>query len=455
MGWNSWDSYGTTVRENEFLDNARFMSDNLLDSGWDTVVVDIAWYDPTARSHGYNTDAPILIDEYGRQLPDPQRFPSSRDGKGFSPLAKQVHALGLKFGVHVMRGIPRLAVTRNCSVLGTEWRAQDIVDREHVCKWNPDNFGLNQEHPGAQAWYDSQVDQLAGWGVDFFKVDDMQTPFYAKEISAYSEAVRKAKEKYGRNLVLSLSPGGDLSTKYVDFLRDNAQMWRVSDDLWDSWEDIYAQFSRLARWAPLQSEGHWADADMLPLGRIGLRAERGEPRDSNLTASEQMTVLTLWSMARSPLMVGGDLPTSSEDTIALLRNEALLEVTAESYSNREIVRERIRKKWEDDSSYIGDSIVWTAESSETRRGGQSGERNGLSSRRFYVALFWTGDEAHKLSTALQGVVGLDLVNYGWSLRNLWSDCETDAAIVGRGTDRIIAATVPPHGVVWLAIDLAG
>jgi hypothetical protein len=154
-------------------------------------------------------------------------------------------------------------------------------------------------------------------------------------------------------------------------------------------------------------------------------------------------------------MVGGDLPTSSEDTIALLRNEALLEVTAESYSNREIVRERIRKKWEDDSSYIGDSIVWTAESSETRRGGQSGERNGLSSRRFYVALFWTGDEAHKLSTALQGVVGLDLVNYGWSLRNLWSDCETDAAIVGRGTDRIIAATVPPHGVVWLAIDLAG
>ena len=98
MGWNSWDSYGTTVTESEVLANARFMAEHLKDAGWDTIVVDIDWYDPTARAHGYNANAPLILDEYGRQLPDPERFPSAADGHGFAPLAEQIHAMGLKFG---------------------------------------------------------------------------------------------------------------------------------------------------------------------------------------------------------------------------------------------------------------------------------------------------------------------------------------------------------------------
>lgn len=341
MGWNSWDSYGTTLTEDELLANARFMAEHLKNAGWDTLVIDIDWYDPTARAHGYNDNAPLILDEYGRQLPDPVRFPSAAGGKGFGPLAAAVHELGLKLGMHMMRGIPRIAVDKNLPVYGTNYTAKDVADLDHVCKWNPDNYGLNQSHPGAQAWYDAQLDLFASWGLDFLKVDDMQTPFHSDEIAAYHRAIAKAEAKYGRSIDLSLSPGGWVATSYVDFLRENAQMWRISDDLWDRWEDIYQQFARLARWAPFQTTGHWADADMVPFGHIGLRAERGDDRQSRLTLDEQKTLLALWCMGRSPLMVGGDLPTSNSDAIALLQNPALREVLAGSTNNRETVRERI------------------------------------------------------------------------------------------------------------------
>ena len=207
MGWNSWDSYGTTLTEDELLANARFMAEHLKNAGWDTLVIDIDWYDPTARAHGYNDNAPLILDEYGRQLPDPVRFPSAAGGKGFGPLAAAVHELGLKLGMHMMRGIPRIAVDKNLPVYGTNYTAKDVADLDHVCKWNPDNYGLNQSHPGAQAWYDAQLDLFASWGLDFLKVDDMQTPFHSDEIAAYHRAIAKAEAKYGRSIDLSLSPG--------------------------------------------------------------------------------------------------------------------------------------------------------------------------------------------------------------------------------------------------------
>ena len=157
MGWNSWDSYGTTVTEDEVLANARVMRDRLLPLGWDTVVVDIAWYDPLARAHGYNEDAPVVLDAHGRLMPVVERFPSAAGGAGFGPLATAIHEMGLKFGIHVMRGIPRRAVHEDLPIEGTPWTARDVVDREHVCAWNPDNFGLNHDHPGAQLCYDAQV----------------------------------------------------------------------------------------------------------------------------------------------------------------------------------------------------------------------------------------------------------------------------------------------------------
>jgi alpha-galactosidase len=347
MGWNSWDSYGTTVTEEEVLANARFMAEHLLPSGWDTVVVDIQWYEPTARAGGYNAAPPVELDAHGRQMPAVNRFPSAAGGAGFGPLAQAVHDLGLRFGLHIMRGIPRLAVERDLPVLGTETTAAQIADTSSVCAWNPDNYGLDHDHPGAQAYYDAQLAQFAAWGVDLVKADDMLSPYHDREISAYHLAIQRS----GRDILLSLSPGTHLSTMHLDHLRESAEMWRVSDDLWDRWSDVLDQFSRMARWAPFQQAGSWADADMLPLGRIGIRAERGEDRDSLLSLDEQRTLMSLWIMSRSPLMYGGDLPRSRPETIALLTVPGMIRILQHSRDNREVIRE-------------DDLVVWTARATD-------------------------------------------------------------------------------------------
>ena len=419
MGWNSWDCYGTTVTEEEVLENARVIRDQLLPSGWDTVVVDIAWYDPTARAHGYNEDAPVVLDAYGRQLPARNRFPSAKGSTGFTSLANAVHAMGLRFGIHVMRGIPRKAVEQNLPVEGTEWTASQIANQDDTCSWNPDNFGLNHGHPGAQAYYDGQVAQFARWGVDFLKVDDMQAPYHDDEITAFATAIARS----GREMVLSLSPGTNLPTTHLDHLRENANMWRISDDLWDRWDDVHAQFARLARWAPLQRAGGWADADMLPLGRIGLRAERGEPRDSRLSAAEQQTLLTLWVMGRSPLMMGGDLPSTDTATIERLANPALSRVLATTTGNREILREP-------KSQGSGEVIVWAASAGTGH----------------FVAVFWTGESECKLSVALSSVVGLTAARDGWAACDLWE--QGPAHSLELDAEGRFAVAVRPHGVRW-------
>src|SRR3954452_7470095 len=246
MGWNSWDCYGTTVTEAEVLANAEFMAAELRRHGWNTVVVDIQWYEPTARAGGYNAGAPLELDGYGRPMPVVARFPSAAGGRGFGPLAARVHEMGLRFGLHIMRGIPRLAVSRDLPILGTGFTAGQVADPSSRCDWNTDNVGLDHDHPGAQAYYDSLAGLFAGWGVDFVKADDMLGPYHEREISAFAAALRGS----GRDILLSLSPGRSLSTVHADHLRAHADMWRISDDLWDRWPDVYDQFGRTARWAP-------------------------------------------------------------------------------------------------------------------------------------------------------------------------------------------------------------
>lgn len=358
-GWNSWDSYGTTVTEAEVLANAGVLADRLLPAGWDTVVVDIQWYEPTARSGGYNSDAPIVFDEDGVQQPVPARFPSSAGGAGFAPLAARVHELGLRFGLHLMRGIPHRVVAADLPVRdedGTQVATTaEIADPASTCSWNSDNVGLDLTHPGARVWLQRQIDRIVGWGVDFLKVDDMLAPYHAGAIEALHQAVGRAEDRHEREVLVSLSPGTHLSLAHLDHLRAHADMWRISDDLWDRWPDVYDQFGRLARWAPQQSPAGWADADMLPLGRIGLRAERGEPRDSLLTVHERRTMLSLWCLGRSPMFVGGDLPSTDEDTLADLARTDVLAVGAHSTGNAELLRE-------------GDLVLWGARGTGPEQG---------------------------------------------------------------------------------------
>ena len=329
MGWNSWDCYGTAVTEAVVRQNADYMAKRLKPFGWEYVVVDIQWYQPTALDHGYEPFSNVAMDGFGRLLPAENRFPSAANGAGFKPLADYVHGLGLKFGIHIMRGIPRMAAHRHLPIAGSEHSCDQAADPNSICQWNPDMYGANQDHPAAKAYYDSIFRLYAEWGVDFVKCDDIarEYPRCKREIELISTACRSC----GRDMVLSLSPGPAPFSE-AEHLKTWANMWRITDDFWDDWTLLKGMFEWAAKWCVHAGPGHWPDADMLPFGAIRqCGAETAAGRWTRFTRDEQRTLMTLWCMLRSPLMMGGELTRCDDFTLSLLTNADVLCLQRESF----------------------------------------------------------------------------------------------------------------------------
>jgi alpha-galactosidase len=405
MGWNSWDCFGAAVNEEQTRGNADYMAEHLKQHGWEYIVVDIQWYEPMAKGWDYRKNAKLTMDANGRLLPAPNRFPSAADGKGFKALADYIHSKGLKFGLHMMRGIPRQAVRENTPVLGTSFHAADIADKSSTCPWNGDMFGVDLSKPGAQEYYDSIFAQYASWDLDFIKVDDLSRPYHQPEI----EAIRKAIDHCGRPIVFSTSPGATPLTQ-GDHIGANANMWRISDDFWDRWKPLKEQFDRCDKWTRYSGPGHYPDADMLPLGAIRA-AEHGH---TGFTRDEQYTLMTLWSICRSPLMFGGHLPDTDEFTLTLITNDEVLAVDQKSTEGRQLFRH-------------DDLIAWTA--------------NVPNSSDKYVALFNAQDA---LANGGAGVaVPVNLTDLGFSdscrVRDLWK--HTDLGTFNNQ----LAQMIPFHG----------
>jgi alpha-galactosidase len=414
LGWNSWDCYGATVREDEVKGNADYMAKHLKQHGWEYVVVDIQWYEAGAISSIYRPFVPLEMDEYSRLIPAVNRFPSSENRQGFKPLADYIHSLGLKFGIHIMRGIPRQAVHANTPLLGTKMRARDIAHPNSICPWNTDMYGVDASKEGAQEYYNSLFELYAEWGVDFVKVDDIAASrlyyFHKDEI----ELIRRAIDHCGREMVLSLSPG-PAPLEYASTLIENANMWRMTDDFWDHWDLLYGMFERCEKWGEHVGEGHWPDCDMLPLGHIGIRSVDGggEDRWTRFTKDEQITMMTLWSIFRSPLMFGGDLRDNDEWTLSLLTNEEVLKMHKESKGNQLVSREN-------------DHVVWSAKDSEGNQ---------------YVALFNLSNDQATVRTSLNqlGVTGVK------QARELWTRQE-----LGEIKDQL-EQVLPPHGAALVKL----
>jgi alpha-galactosidase len=354
MGWNSWDCYGPTVTEDEVKANANYMAENLKQYGWQYIVVDIRWYVGNDKANGYNqTNPDYTIDNYGRLLPAVNRFPSAVNGKGFKPLADYIHSKGLKFGIHIMRGVPVLAVKNNSPVLNTLITAKDIYSVNNQCMWLKDMYTIVPGKKGAQEYYNSIFKLYAGWGVDFVKVDDLSSPIYfTQEI----EMIRKAIEKTKRKILLSTSPG-ETPLAHADHVKQHANMWRTVGDFWDSWSQLKEHFAVFERWNKYRMTGAWPDGDMLPLGHIGIPAERGADRMTNLTKDEQQTLITLWTIFRSPLMFGGDLPGNDSFTISLLTSKEVLNVLKNSINNRPLFRTNDKAAWIADDATTGDKYL--------------------------------------------------------------------------------------------------
>jgi alpha-galactosidase len=349
LGWNSWDIFGTTVTEKQIKEQADAMAEHLLPSGYQYLTVDIQWYEPNARGHYYDANATLTMDEYGRLTPALKRFPSAADGKGFKPLADYVHSKGLKFGIHIMRGIPKQAVAKNLPVYGTNVRLKILRLRNSTCPWNPDMYGVDATLPEGQAYYNSIIQMYADWGVDYIKVDDISRP-YNEVQKAEIEAIRKAIDKTGRPILLSLSPGATPLTA-ADHVMNNANLWRITDDFWDSWGLLLNMFERLDAWTPYRGPGHFPDADMLPIGIIDF------DRPTKFTKDEHYTLMSLWAIGRSPLIFGGDMTRLDAFTKEMLTNPEMLKVNQNSTNNRQISRDQNLIVWAADAPKSKDKYV--------------------------------------------------------------------------------------------------
>jgi alpha-galactosidase len=415
MGWNSWDGYGTTIDEKEFRANVDWFAQHLKPYGWQYVTVDMEWFVTNPTASGNSKSSKFSMDSYGRYVPPATRFPSAADGKGFKPLAQYVHSHGLRFGIHILQGVPREAVEKNLPIQGSTLHAPDAANKLGTCRWNPDNYDLDPSKPAAQAYYDSIARLYASWDVDFIKVDCIASrPYKGDEIRMLSLALSKT----GRPIVLSLSPG-EAPIDKVEEMRKYAQMWRISDDIWDIWhsdvpypQGLGDQFTRLAKWAGVAEPGRWPDADMLPFGYLGPAPGWGDPRQTRLTHDEQRTFMTLWCIFRSPLMVGGRLPSADEWTLSLLTNPEVLAVDQHSSGNHPVIT-------------TDKIVVWRARSAHG----------------YYIAAFNLGSSAQKLRYRWSE---LGLGEKSYTLRDLWEHKDLGSA------DSLVVE-LPAHGSVLYSV----
>ncbi|MXN93294.1 alpha-galactosidase [Flavobacterium sp. Sd200] len=405
MGWNSWDCYGPTVEEHEVKANADYMANKLKAFGWEYIIVDIRWFVENDKAGGYNqTDPRYVIDQYGRYQPAVNRFPSAKDGQGFKPLADYVHSKGLKFGIHIMRGIPKKAVQDKMPIKGANGiTADQIYTTALQCEWLRDNYTVLADKPGAQEYYNSLFELYAQWGIDFIKIDDLSRPYHQGEI----ELIRKAIDNCGRKIVLSTSPG-ETPVEKAEHVQSHANMWRMVDDVWDTWPHITHLMEVAQKWYPYIAPGTWPDCDMIPLGRISVRGERGEDRMSRLTKDEQYTLMNLFTIFRSPLFFGGDMPSNDAFTLSLLTNKEVLKMHSEATDVKQLFQ-------------TDGKVAITSKNAKT------GD--------VYLALFNMSDKpSTEVSVALE-VLG---VKQGAKVTEMWSGKELEATS-GASFTKIFAA----------------
>ena len=420
MGWNSWDSYGLTVDESQFRANVQVQAAKLKPFGWTYSVIDEGWFLRNPQDRPHPELLQFELDGYGRYIPVPARFPSAltADGQneGFAAIGRWVHAQGLKFGIHIVRGIPRESVKRNLPVEGSAFHASDVADQTDACPWDPTNWGIKDNAAG-QAWYDALLRQYAAWGVDFLKVDCIADhPYKVSEIRQIHIAI----ERSGRPIILSLSPGPTAPSHAAE-VGSLAQMWRISDDIWDAWKSdapfprtVDSQFALAAMWAPYARPGNWPDADMLALGELRPRPEIGPgPRTTRLSPDEQRTMLTLWAMARSPLILGANLTMLDTATLELITNKDVLRIDQTATASRQALED-------------GNLVAWTAD---------------LPNGEHALAVFNRGDTSLPVNKELSA---FGLSSEAWTMQDVW---QSAAATSTRAFNR----TVAPHGCVLLML----
>ncbi|WP_437895652.1 putative Ig domain-containing protein [Sorangium sp. So ce124] len=416
MGWNSYDSFGASVTEQDMIEQAQAVRTYLQPYGWNTVVIDYRWYEPGQP-----------IDANGRYVPATGKYPSATGSNGFKTLADGIHAMGLGFGIHIMRGVPRKSYNANLPIAGSSYTTRDAGNPDDPCPWDEHMWGVRGDTPAGQAWYDALFQQYASWGVDFVKIDDMLNNSTRRYHQAEADAIHRAVEKTGRSIMLSFSPGPNDPSWLIassGHLNSNANMWRVVNDFWDynALTDLPGVLRAASTWQGVSdlTPGHWPDLDMLPLGYLGPRNEWHASGQTRFTQNEQVTIMSLWTMLPSPLMFGGNPARLGSDawTLALLTNEEVLAV------NQDALGARGRR------TTVDGGEIWVRD---------------LSGDRKAVAFFNHGDRDMTMSASFSqlGVTGTPVI------RDLWRRADVS------GMSDALSADVPAGAALMYTLSPPG
>lgn len=388
LGWNSFDCYGNDITHELTMSNLEAFIERLKPAGYEYFVIDAGWYAEPGKGN--------RLDEYGRLLPSEHFFPD-----GFSAIIDYAHRHGVKFGLHMMRGIPREAVQKNLKIKGTGVSARDIADTSDFCAWSSLMYGVDMTRPHAQAYYDSVMELMAEWGVDFIKYDDISHK--PDEIKAVAKAIGKS----GREIILSISPDAgqmDMTEEVLDAYR-MADMVRITRDLWDLQEDIDITFDKWEKMQRYSSLGFWLDLDMLPLGHIRtlypttseeVGLTRGYERQDNFSSAQKRTFITQRALAASPIFMGGALTSSPQYVFELITDTDMLECNQNG-----ICAELIKRI----SDYGAKFDIWAAEDRDTEDAG-------------WIGIFNRGEYLNKIKVSMEDL-GLS-PDKGYILYDIWN-----------------------------------
>lgn len=273
MGWNSWNCWGLSVDDEKVRDAARMMNDKLHAHGWTYVNIDDGWEAKERTKQGE-----ILSNE---------KFPN------FKALTDYIHSLGLKFGIYSSPG--------------------HITCGGHVGSYQ-------HEEIDAKTW--------EKWGVDYLKYDhcgylEIQKNSEEKSIQEPYIVMRKALDKVNRDIVYCVGYGAPNVWNWGEQAGGN--QWRTTRDITDEWNVVTAIGFFQDVCAPATAPGKYNDPDMLVIGKLG-KGWGEKVHDSYLTADEQYSHLSLWSILSAPLLIGCDMANIDDFTLNLLTNREVIAV---------------------------------------------------------------------------------------------------------------------------------